>query len=141
MDKETFVARTVNRLIENHMPPGYEKAKMKIEERFEAPNSLERAAWQLYEYSEQDRPEIAKKIRTAAIEEAATVGEVEFGLLAPDTENYEIEKTFRARDEQRVLDMAIKWAEGEGYDVEEPSGGAESIFDWRFDGRKLTQIN
>lgn len=146
MKKETFIDETLNRLFEKFSPPGMEKARVKIEERFEIDtDSVNRAAWELYEYSEGDRKEIEHKLQAAAREavlsEAMSKNTVEFGLLAPDAEDHEIERVFRAHDEEGALHRAIEWAESEGYTVEEPTGDAESIFDWRFDGRRLTQID
>jgi hypothetical protein len=145
MNKEEFIDRTLTCLFEETMPPGMERAKLRIQERFDVPSdSLNRLAWEMYDYSDKDRTQVVQKLRTAAgkvVSEAMQKNTVEFGLLAPEAEDYEIERVFRAHDEEGALHRAIEWAEEEGYEVEEPTGDAESIFDWRFDGRRLTQID
>ena len=144
MDKAEFIDRTLNTLFNEHMPPGMDTAKERLEERFRVDESINRAAWHLYEYSEDDRTELGYKLRSAAkrvVSEATSKNQVEFGLLAPDAEDYEIERTFRAHDEEGALHRAVAWAEEEGYEVEEPTGDAESVFDWRIDGRRLTKID
>jgi hypothetical protein len=146
MKRSEFIEKTLNCLFEDYMPPGFEKAKHRIEEKFSVnENQVHQKAWELYEYSEEDRKDIRQKLRVAAqktaVNEAMQKNSVEFGLLAPEEEDYEIERMFRAHDEEGALHRAIEWAEEKGYDVEEPSGDAESIFDWRFDGRRLTQID
>lgn len=145
MDKETFIDRTLNRLFETFMPPGMEKAKRLLEERQELPGGVERAAWELYEYSEDDRKVVEHKLRAAArevvLEATKGVGRVEVGLVASEGENSELERTFRGNDEDRVLQQVKDYAEQEGYSIEEPPEGSESIWDWRFDGRRLTQLD
>lgn len=140
MKKEEFIDRTLNCLFENHMPPGYEKARRKIRERFDA--SVEKAAWELYSYSPEDKAAVTKKLREAArqVTQEATkgAGEIEVGLLSPGDEDAEIERVFKASDKTRVLNRVRRYAEDQGYDVEEPPQGSESLLDWRFDGRRLT---
>lgn len=143
MRKDEFIDRTLTELFTSFMPPGMEKAKTKIEERQKPPEKLEEAAWQMYEVKEKDVPAIKRKVREAAkktVFESAQLNSVELGLLAPAGSDYEIERTFRARSEEDALRNAVEWAESQGYTVEEPSGKGESVFDWRIDGRKLTQI-
>lgn len=145
MKKSTFIEKTLSCLFETFMPPGMKEARTPILERQDVPlDKLNRAAWELYDYSDEHHSEIQHKVRAAAQEvvaEKMQKNTVEFGLLAPETEDYEIERVFRAHDEEGALHRAIEWAEEQGYEVEEPSGDGESIFDWRFDGRQLTQID
>jgi len=145
MHKETFIDRTLSHLFETFMPPGMEKAKRRLEERQELPDGVERAAWELYEYSEDDRKLVEHKLRAAArevvLEATKGVGRVEVGLIASGNEDAEIERTFRGNDEQRVLRQVKDYADEQGYSIEEPSEGSESIWDWRFDGRRLTQLD
>lgn len=144
MDKETFIDRTLNRMFETFMPPGMEKARARLEERFEVPHSVERAAWNLYEYSSSDRELVAHKLRAAArevvLEATKGVGQVELGLVAPEGSDAELERTFRGSDKSKALRKAIEWAESENYNVEEPPTGSESASDYRIDGRRLTLL-
>lgn len=145
MDKVEFIDQTLNHLFEDFMPPGMKNARVRIEEKFDVDSKkVNRAAWELYEYAEEDRPEVEHKLQAAAREvvlDEMQKNSVEFGLLAPDAQDHEIERVFRAHTQEEALHQAIEWAEEEGYNVEEPSGDAESIFDWRIDGRRLTQID
>lgn len=145
MKKSEFIEKTLTRLFETFMPPGMEQARSRILERQNVPvNKVNRAGWEMYDYTDEDRSELSHKLRAAAqevITESMDGNQVEFGLLAPEAADYEIERVFRARDEEDVLDRVIAWAEGEGYTIEEPPEGSESIFDWRFDGRRLTKID
>ena len=142
MKEQEFVEQTIKRLFEEYMPPGYGEAKRQIEERFKVPEKIERAAWELYEYSPGDREAIQEKLQKAAKSVIAEAkkgkNEIEVGLLAPETEGVEIERTFKASDRTRALNLAKAYAEDEGYTVEEPPQGSESLLDWRFDGRRLT---
>lgn len=144
MNKEEFIDKTLTTLFEDFMPPGMNNARERIEERHELPQGVERAAWHLYEYSEDDRVELGYKLRSAAkrvIDEATHgAGHVELALVAPEAEDAELERTFRANDQTRALNKAIEWAEDEGYSVEEPPQGSESVYDWRIDGRRLTKL-
>ena len=144
MDKETFIDRTLNRLFETFMPPGMEEARVRLEERLEVPQSVERAAWNLYEYSSEDRELVAHKLRAAArevvLEATKGVGQVELGLVASESSDAELERTFRGSDKSRALRKAIEWADTEGYSVEEPPEGSESASDYRIDGRRLTLL-
>lgn len=145
MNKETFIDKTIKTLFNEHMPPGMEKARRLIEERQRPPEKLEQAAWQLYEYTPKDEAAVKDKVRSAAMkvvtEATHGAGDLEYGFLAPEGENAEIEKTFEASSETRVLELARRYAEDQGYSIEEPPSGSESLLDWRFGGRRLTQIN
>ncbi len=145
MNKSTFIDRTIKTLFNEHMPPGMEKAKMALKERQRPPEKLEQAAWQLYEYKSEDEAAVRKKVRSAAkqvvTEATHGAGDLEFGLLAPRSEDAEIEKTFEASSETRVLELARRYAEEQNYSIEEPPSGSESLLDWRFDGRRLTKLN
>lgn len=144
MDKKTFIDQTLNRLFETFMPPGMEKVRVRLKERFEVPQPVERAAWNLYEYSSEDRELVAHKLRAAArevvFEATKGVGQVELGLVASEDSDAELERTFRGSDRSRALKKAIKWADTKGYNVEEPPQGTESASDYRIDGRKLTLL-
>lgn len=149
MTKEEFVDRTLNTLFNNFMPPGTggvkEKLSNKFGRRIDESMNVERASWELYEYSEGDRDELRQKIfgavaETALNERRTGHSSVELGLIAPEDEDYEIERVFEGRDEREALNRAIEYAEEQGYEIERPSGDGESVFDWRFDGRRLTQI-
>jgi len=141
MDRETFIDRTLNKLFETFMPPGMETARIRLEERFDLPQSVERAAWNLYEYSSEDREKISHKLRAAArevvLEATKGVGQVELGLVASSSSDEELERTFRGSDKSRALRKAIEWADTEGYNVEKPPAGSESASDYRIDGRRL----
>lgn len=150
MTKDEFVDETLNNLFNNFMPPGTDGVKSKLSERFgteidEAMN-VEKASWELYEYKTEDRSQIRQKIMAAvaetALNEARRTGHssTELGLIAPESEDYEIERYFEGRTENQALQKAINYAEEQGYSVQEPTGEGESVFDWRFDGRRLTQI-
>jgi hypothetical protein len=144
MKEQKFVEETIQRLLEAHMPPGYEEARRRIEERLEVPKRIERAAWELYEYKEEDRRKIIEKLRKAAKEvitdSVSGAGEIEVGLLAPESDEAEIERTFKASDRTRVLELVKAYAEDQGYSIEKPPQGSESLLDWRFGGRRLTLL-
>jgi len=145
MNKETFIDRTIKTLFNEHMPPGMESARVALRERQEVPKTLEQKAWILYEYNSADEDAVKQKVRSAAKKVVAEathgVGDLEYGLIADSESNAEIEKTFKASSETRVLELARRYAENQGYAIEEPSSGSESLLDWRFDGRRLTQID
>lgn len=145
MNREEFIDTVLNHLFETFMPPGMEKAQQKLEERYESlPNGVNRKAWKLYEYSEEDRKSLQKKLHASIQEVIAEstqgVGDVEFGLISNE-EGAELERTFKASDETQVLNLARRWAEDQGYSIEEPPSGSESIYDWRIDGRRLVKVN
>lgn len=145
MNKEKFIDLTLSKLFTEHMPPKMEGVKLKLQERQNPPENLEQMAWKYYDYKPEDEAEVKKKVREAAKQAVAEAtkgaGEVEYGLLAPESEDAEIERTFRASSETRVLELVQAYAEDEGYTIEEPPAGSESLLDWRFDGRRLTQLN
>lgn len=144
MNKAEFIDQTLNTLFEDYMPPGMDEARERIEERQEVPQGLNRAAWTMYEYTKEDRTELGYKLRSAAkrvvAEATHGAGHVELGLVAPEAEDAEIERTFRANDDTKALNLAIRYAEEEGYTVEDPPEGSESIYDYRIDGRRLTKL-
>lgn len=144
MDKKEFIDRTLNTLFEDYMPPGMELAKQRIEERQKVPQGLHEAAWTVYEYSEKDRTELGYKLRSAAkkvVQEATHgAGHVELALVSPQAEDAELERVFKANDETKALNLAIEYAEEQGYNVEEPPEGSESVYDYRIDGRRLTKL-
>lgn len=146
MKKSEFIDRTLTRLFETFMPPGMEEARSRILERENVSDEtiINRAAWELYEYSDEDQPEIRHKLR-AAVQEVITEtgggGQVEIGLLAPEEMDAEIERVFGGRKIGSVLLNIVDWAEEQGYEVERPPQGSESVLDWRIDGRRLTLID
>jgi len=144
MTKQEFAEDVLTRLFETFMPPGMEEAKPVIEEKYgDQVDALERMAWEIYEYSEDDRSAIKQKLIASAREEifekSRRTGHssVEIGLLAPESEDYEIEEYFEGRTLNQALMSAIEWAEDQGYDVED--SGSHSL-DYEIDGRKLTRI-
>jgi len=146
MQKQEFVEDVLTRLFETFMPPGMEEAEPIIKEKYgREVDNLERMAWDLYEYSEGDRPLIRQKLvasaREVVFEKSRRTGlsSVEIGLLAPDAEDYEIEEYFEGRTINQALMSAIEWAEEQGYSVEEPDSGSHPL-DYEIDGRKLTQM-
>lgn len=104
-------------------------------------DSLERTAWEIYEYSEEDRPYLRQKLMASAREEifekSRRHGSVEIGLLAPNAEDYEIEEYFEGRTLNQALMSAKEWAEEQGYSFEEPESGSHPL-DYEVDGRKFT---
>lgn len=144
MKRQKFAEDVLTRLFETFMPPGMEEARPMIEEKYGRDiDSLERTAWEIYEYSEEDRPYLRQKLMASAREEIFEKsrrtghGSVEIGLLAPNAEDYEIEEYFEGRTLNQALMSAKEWAEEQGYSFEEPESGSHPL-DYEVDGRKFT---
>lgn len=146
MNKQKFVEDVLTRLFETFMPPGMEDAKPIVEKKYGSEiESLERMAWEMYEYSEDHRFIIRQKLISSAREEifekSRRTGHssTEIGLLAPEAEDYEIEEYFEGRTMNQALMSAMEWAEEQNYEVEEPESGSHPL-DYKIDGRNLTRM-
>jgi hypothetical protein len=57
---------------------------------------------------------------------------VRLGLTAPKEKDYEIEHITRGSNLTHAFEKMKMWAKNNGYEIERPQAGEESIYDYRF---------